>query len=49
MSVYSSTSSSRLSRGSSGLPTRAVFTAEPAPEIQAQQILGASPRMTAER
>jgi hypothetical protein len=43
------TSSSGLSRGSTEIATRATFTAEPAPKFQTQQILGTSPRMTAER
>ncbi|WP_156379293.1 hypothetical protein [Rhizobium sp. Root149] len=42
-------SSSGLSRGSTELSTRATFPAEPAFNIQTQQILGTSPRMTAER
>ena len=49
MSDGSSSSSSGLSRGSTDIAMRATFIAEPTPEIQTQQILGTSPRMTAER
>ncbi|RKE80168.1 hypothetical protein DFO46_3761 [Rhizobium sp. AG855] len=49
MIVNSLSSSSGLSRGSTDIAMRETFIAEPAPEVQTQQILGINPRMTAER
>ena len=49
MSAHSLSSSSGSSRGYTDFAMRGTFIAEPALEVQMQQILGASPRMTAER